>query len=145
MYTKRNYGILPRTVNGLMEDIFFNGVNKVNEETALFQVPVNILETDAGYDLHVVAPGLKKEDFKISIDKNLLTIAFEHKEEQKEENKEGKWLRSEYRMRSFKRNFTINEKVDVTKVAAKYADGILVVTLPKKETVESSTLEIAVN
>ena len=63
----------------------------------------------------------------------------------KEENKEGKWLRSEYRMRSFKRNFTVNEKVDVTKVAAKYADGILVVALPKKETVESSTLEIAVN
>ncbi len=145
MYTKRNYGILPRTVNGLMEDIFFNGVNKLNEETALFQVPVNILETDASYDLHVVAPGLKKEDFKISIDKNLLTISFEHKEEQKEEDKDGKWLRSEYRMRSFKRNFTINEKVDVTKIAAKYADGILVVTLPKKETVESSTLEIAVN
>jgi HSP20 family protein len=145
MYTKRNYGILPRTVNGLMEDIFFNGVNKVHEESALFQVPVNILETDASYDLHVVSPGLKKEDFKISIDKNLLTIAFEHKEEHKEENKEGKWLRSEYRMRSFKRNFTVNEKVDVTKVAAKYADGILVVALPKKETVESSTLEIAVN
>jgi HSP20 family protein len=145
MYTKRNYGILPRTVNGLMEDIFFNGVNKVNEETALFQVPVNILETDAGYDLHVVAPGLKKEDFKISIDKNLLTIGFEQKEESKEENKEGKWLRSEYRMRSFKRNFTMNEKVDVAKVSARYSDGILVVSLPKKETVESSTLEIAVN
>jgi HSP20 family protein len=144
MYTKRNYGIMPRTVNGLMEDIFFNGFDRVNPETALFQVPVNIMETDGSYDLHVVAPGLKKEDFKINVEKNILSISFEQQEE-KESSNEGKWLRSEYKMRSFKRNFTMNEKVETGKISAKYADGVLLVTLPKKEVSEPTTHEIAVN
>ncbi len=145
MYTKRSFGILPRTVNGLMEDIFFNGFDRTNGESALFQVPVNIKETEGSYDLHVVAPGLKKEDFKISVDKDILSISFEQKEENKEGSSEGKWLRSEYRMRSFKRNFTLNEKVDAGKISAKYADGVLLVTLTKKEVTEPATHEIAVN
>jgi len=145
MYTKRAYGMMPHTMNGLMEDIFFNGFNKPAERNALYQVPVNIKETNAAYELHVVAPGLKKEDFRLSVEKDMLTISFEHKEENKTEGEDGKWLRSEYKMKSFKRNFTMNEKVDSAKISAKYADGILAVTLPKKEQAEPTTHEIAVN
>lgn len=145
MYTKRAFGMMPHTMNGLMEDVFFNGFSKPAERSALYQVPVNIKETDAAYELHVVAPGLKKEDFRLSVEKDMLTISFEHKEENKTEGEDGKWLRSEYKMKSFKRNFTMNEKVDSTKISAKYADGILAVTLPKKEQVEPTTHEIAVN
>lgn len=145
MYTKTNYGILPRTVNSLMEDIFFNGMNKTGCETPSYHVPVNIKETEGSYDLHVVAPGLKKEDFKISIDKNILTISFEQKEENKEAATDGKWLRSEYKMHSFKRNFTLNEKVDTAAISAKYNDGVLLITLPKKEVSAPATHEIAVN
>lgn len=145
MYTKSNYGILPRTVNSLMEDIFFNGFNKNTAETTGYHVPVNIKETDASYDLHVVAPGLKKEDFKISVDKNMLTISFEQQEENKEVATDGKWLRNEYRMRSFKRNFTLNEKVDTAAISAKYNDGVLLITLPKKEASTPAAHEIAVN
>ena len=136
---------MPRTMNGLMEDLFLNGLNKPAEAGALYQVPVNIKETDTAYELHVVAPGLKKEDFRLSVEKDMLTISYEHKEENKAEGDNGKWLRSEYKMKSFKRNFTMNEKVDSAKISAKYADGILAVTLPKKEQAEPTTHEITVN
>src|ERR1019366_7760375 len=132
---------MPNILGGIFEDAFHNNWN---HEFKTSSVPVNIYETDKGYDLHVVAPGLKKEDFRISVEKDMLTISFGHKDENKEAH-EGKWIRTEYRMKSFKRNFTMNEKVDAGKIAAKYADGVLVVTLPKKEVAEPRVHEIAVN
>jgi len=145
MYTTRNFGMMPRTVNGLMEDLFFKGFHKTNDDAALFQVPVNIQETEGSYNLHVIAPGLKKEDIKIATDKNMLTISYDQKEESKEESTDNKWIRSEYRMRSFKRSFTMTDKIDAAKITAKYADGVLLVTLPKKEPSEPTTHEIPVN
>jgi len=142
---KRTYGLMPRTIGGLMEDVLQNGWSRVNDEISSFTAPVNIQETDKSYDLHLIAPGLKKEDFKISIDQNTLNISFEQKTENKEQPQDGKWLRNEYRMRSFKRSFTLNDKIDAGKIAAKYSDGVLVVTLPKKENSESEVHEISVN
>ena len=141
MYYKRNYGVMP----GFLENVLQNGWNNLAEEANLSSVPVNIMETDKSYELHVVAAGLKKEDFKLNIDRNILNISFEQKEENKEQPQEGKWLRKEYRMRSFKRSFTLNDKIDATKISAKYADGILNITLPKKEVSEPTTQEINVN
>ncbi len=136
---KSHYGFSPRAINGL-----FDGFSKAfnDESWAGITVPVNIKETDKEYELHLVAPGLKKEDFKISLDKNILNISFEQKEEAKEEG--AKWLRNEYRFRSFKRSFTLNEKVNSSAISAKYNDGILNISLPKKENVEASTQEISV-
>lgn len=129
-----------------MEDIFNNGMNRINEEVSAFTAPVNIEETDKSYELHVIAAGLKKEDFKISTDKNILNISYEQKAESKEEGAPvSKWLRTEFRMKSFKRSFTMNEKVDTGKIAAKYTDGILQITLPKKEVTEPDAHEISVN
>ena len=147
MYYKRNFGIAPRTIGGLMEDMVQNGWTKFNEEVSSYVAPVNIQETDKSYDLHLVAPGLKKEDFRINLEKDTLTISYQHGE-QKEENKDQpkeKWLRSEYRMRSFKRSFTLNEKVDAGNISAKYTDCVLLVTLPKKDVSEPVKHEIAVN
>jgi HSP20 family protein len=145
MYYKRNYAITPRTIGGLMEDVFQNGWARLNEEVNAYTAPVNIKETDQSYELSLAAPGLKKDDFKISTDKNILHISFEQKEENKEEKEDGKWLRTEYRMRSFKRSFNLNEKIEAAKIAAKYADGVLAITLPKKEVSEPSAHEISVN
>jgi HSP20 family protein len=142
---KRNYGFMPRTIGGLMEDVMHNGLHRFNDELSSFAAPVNIQETDKSYDLHVMAPGLKKEDFKINVDQNTLHISYEQKAENKEQPQDGKWLRNEYRMRSFKRSFTLNDKIDASKIAAKYADGVLVVTLPKKENSEPEVHEISVN
>lgn len=144
MYMKRNYAVMPRTVGGFLEEAFQHGWNHLNEEVTAMSVPVNIHETDNSYELHLVAAGLKKEDFRINIEKNILTVSVEQKEENKE-GQEGKWIRNEYKMKSFKRSFSLNDKVDTGKIAAKYADGILTVTLPKKETSEPATHQIAVN
>ena len=145
MYYKRNYGVTPRTISGLMEDVLHNGWSRINEEVNSFTAPVNIQETDKSYELHLVAPGLKKEDFKINLEKNVLTVSFEQKEENKEQGQDGKWLRNEYQLKSFKRSFSLNEKVDTTNIAAKYNDGVLLVTLPKKEVSEPAATEISVN
>jgi len=142
---KRNYGFMPRTIGGLMEDALQNGLARVSDEVSAFAAPVNIHESDKSYDLHVIAPGLKKEDFKLNVDKNTLTVAFEQKAENNEQPQDGKWLRNEYRMRSFKRSFILNDKVENGKISAKYADGILVVSLPKKENSEPEKQEISVN
>ena len=142
---KRTYGLMPRTIGGLMEDVLQNGWSRVNDEISAFAAPVNIQETDKSYELHLIAPGLKKEDFKINIEQNTLHISFEQKTENKEQAQEGKWLRNEYRMKSFKRSFTLNDKIEAGKIAAKYTDGVLVITLPKKETSEPEAHEISVN
>lgn len=143
MYTK-NFGIMPRTVNGLMDELFFNGAHR-QEANALYQVPANIFESASAYQLQIVAPGLKKEDFNVAIDKNLLSISFEHKDELNEADKDGKWLRTEFKLRSFKRSFTLNEKIDTANINAKYENGILTVALPKKEMVEPTKQIIAIN
>jgi HSP20 family protein len=142
---KRNYGFAPRTFGGLMEDVLQNGWARVNDEVSAIAAPVNIQETDKSYDLHLIAPGLKKEDFKINIDQNTLHISFEQKAEDKEQPQDSKWLRNEYRTKSFKRSFTLNDKIETGKIAAKYADGVLVVSLPKKENSEPVAQEISVN
>lgn len=145
MYYKSKYGVMPRTFGGLIEDVFQNGVNIFHDDVPVrSNVPVNIKETDKSYELHVVAPGLHKEDIKINVDRDILTISFEQKEEATEKA-EGKWLRNEYHFRSFKRSFTLNEKVDAANINAKYNDGILNVSLPKKENAEPTAHQISVS
>lgn len=144
MYNRRNFGFAPRTFGTFIEDALQNGVNRFNEEFSAFSAPVNVQETEKGYELQVIAPGLKKEDFKVSVDRNLLTISYEHKEEEKAEGQEPKVLRNEYRQRSFKRTFTLNEKVEAGNISAKYTDGILYISLPKKENVANPAQDITV-
>ena len=142
---KRNYGIMPRTLGGFIEDALHNGYSRVNEEISSFSAPVNIRETDNSYEMQLAAPGLKKEDFKINIDQNVLHISYEHKEENKEQQDSNKWLRSEFKQKSFKRSFTLNEKIDTGKISAKYTDGLLHVTIAKKEVSAPLVHEISVN
>lgn len=103
-------------------------------------VPVNILETEKGYSLEVVAPGFEKKDFKVNLDQQVLTISAEKKEEVKDETK--KQIRKEYNYRSFKRVFTIDEKIEANNIEAQYVNGVLTLNLPKKETVKETAKEI---
>ena len=96
-------------------------------------IPVNIRETDKSYEMSLIAPGLKKEDLKLNVNDELLTVSYEQKQEQNDENKEQGWLRKEYRMQSFSRSFTLDDSVDVNKITASYDNGILHLSLPKKE------------
>ena len=126
---------------------FFNLMDKFMTDD--FQTPahysrpeVNIVETEKSYALEVIAPGMKKEDFKIAIEKDLLTISYEKKESSEE--KTDKYIRKEFSMNSFKRSFTLNEKLNAEGVTAKYENGVLHVNIPKAEvkTVEVKTVEI---
>jgi HSP20 family protein len=105
-------------------------------------VPVNIKETKDGYALDVVAPGFEKNDFTLNLEKNILTISGERKSEEKSENE--KEIRSEYSYRSFKRVFTLDEKIDGEKIEAKYVNGVLTLNLPKKAEVKASAKEISI-
>lgn len=93
---------------------------------------VNIKENEQSFELELVAPGQKKEDFNIEIENDLLTISTEAKTE-KIEQEEGKFTRREFRIFSFKRAFTLPETVKADEINAAYKDGILTLTLPKKE------------
>ncbi len=97
---------------------------------------VNVKESDEAFDIEVAAPGMNKEDFKVNLENNVLTISSEKKEEKKEEEK-GRYTRREFSYQSFQRSFTIPENlVEGDKISAKYCDGLLCINLPKKEEVK---------
>lgn len=108
--------------------------------------PVNIIETNDDYQLELNVAGRKKEDFKITVDKNILTVSFEKKEDNAEENKEQnkKFVKKEFVIQSFKRSFTLDEKINADAIDAKYENGILLLSLPKKEEVKVLPKEISV-
>lgn len=93
---------------------------------------VNIKEDEDNYIVQVAVPGMKKDDFNIELENNILTVYSE--KEEKAESDEDNYKRREFRYASFRRSFTLPEnKVDGEKVKAAYNDGVLHVTLPKKE------------
>ena len=92
---------------------------------------VNIVEHNNGFRLEVAAPGLKKEDFKINLENNVLTISAQ--QEQKNEETTEKYTRKEFSFASFRRSFTLPNTVDAEQVNAAYADGVLKIELPKKD------------
>lgn len=105
--------------------------------------PVNIVENKTDYAIEVAAPGLEKSEFKIQVDKNLLTISVDNKETV--ENKEGgRSVRKEFSHRAFKRSFTLDDKIDASGIVARYENGILKLTLPKKEEEKESSKDITV-
>jgi HSP20 family protein len=138
-----------RSFNNLVDDLFSelpvlykNGTDQVFKGF----VPVNILESDKGYSLEVVAPGFEKSDFKVNVDHDVLTVSAEKKEEVKENAENGekasKQVRREYSFRSFKRSFTLDEKIDAAGIEAKYNNGVLTLNLPKREVVKASAQQI---
>lgn len=92
---------------------------------------VNIVEMKDQYEVALAVPGMKKDDFKIDIDGNMLTITSE--KEEKIEEKERKFTRKEYSYSSFSRTFTLPEAVNKDKIEARYEDGVLKIALPYKE------------
>ena len=116
-----------------------NGISKVLTVPA-----VNIAEESDCYKATLAVPGMKKEDFDIDVDGNLLTISAE-KEEQKEE-KDKKYTRKEYNYSSFSRSFTLPNEVKKDSIVAKYNNGLLELTLPKKDDAKAaSTKKVKVN
>lgn len=128
--------------NNLLSDVFPQMPSLYKED--LRQVaPVNIKETEKEYLLDIVAPGMNKEDFSINIENNQLTISAEKKEETVNENE--KQIRKEFKFQSFKRSFTLDEKINADNISAQYVNGVLTLNLPKKKEVKPATKQIAIN
>ncbi len=95
---------------------------------------VNIIETNDDFRIEVAAPGMKREDFKVELDNNMLVISSEREEKNEEKDKNGNYTRREFSYQSFQRSFALPENmVDGEKISARYKDGILHITVPKRE------------
>lgn len=100
--------------------------------TGIHNVPaVNIVEHESGFRLEVAAPGLKKEDFKLNLENNVLTVSA--KLETSNEETTEKYSHKEFSFQTFKRTFTLPETANAEQISANYADGVLKVEIPKKE------------
>ena len=129
-------------VDGLFSDIPVLFKNGNNQSQWNGFAPVNIKETGKNYSIDVAAPGFDKADFKVSLDQDILTISAEKKDEVKKEGE--KEIRREHSSRSFKRSFTLDEKIDAATIEAKYVNGVLTLNLPKKEEVKTASKEISI-
>ena len=135
-----------KSFNNFMDDFFATVPSILRDDfitpSSRSFTPVNIKETENDYVLDVVAPGFQKEDFKINLDNNTLTVSTEKKEET--ENKNEKFIRKEFKQQSFSRSFTIDENIDVENISAKYVNGILTLNLAKKQQVKPEVKEISI-
>lgn len=127
---KRRSADFPSIFDELFQTDWLGGtINSVGTKS---NIPaVNIKETDEDFALEVAAPGKVKEDFKLSLDHDLLTISTE--EQKDETKKEDNYTRREFSFSSFKRSFKLPQTVNKKEINATYTNGILQVTLPKRE------------
>lgn len=136
---------LSKSIDGMMKE-FFNdfpaALNKTMREDVLHFPPVNIIEKAGSYELQVAAPGFEKTDFNVALDQNVLTISSAKKEAS--QTTENKMIRKEFSYRTFKRSFTLDEKINAEAISAKYENGILTLDLPKKEEIKQSAREISI-
>jgi HSP20 family protein len=137
-----------KSFNNLVDDFFTQMPSLFRDDFSTtygrHAAPVNITETEQDFVLELVAPGLEKEDFKINLEQNNLTISAERKPVAPEAKVEGKQIMKEYSFASFKRSFTIDEKIDATNIVAKYTNGVLTLNLPKKAEVKEAAKHISI-
>lgn len=128
--------MLPMTRNSwpsLVDEFFGKDLlgNILDNYTGINMPAVNIVEEKDNYMIEVAAPGLEKKDFKIDLNNNVLTISSEISDEK--EDKQERYMRREFSYSSFKRSFTLPDTAQVDKIAANHKNGILQITIPKKE------------
>ncbi|MPT31953.1 MAG: Hsp20/alpha crystallin family protein [Chryseobacterium sp.] len=132
---RTNGSLLPADARSMFDDFFnrelFNWGNNNFSASRTTLPSVNIKELEKAFEVEVAAPGMQKEDFKVTLDGNLLTIA-SSKEDKKEENS-GNYTRKEFSYQSFQRSFELSKDVDDDNIEAKYENGILRLNIPKKE------------
>ena len=129
---KRNENWLPSVFDDMFKTDWLGGTTNVNNIGT--RIPaVNIHESAENFIVEVAAPGKSKEDFKIELDNDVLTISAEDKIEKETSEKNGKYTRREFSYSTFKRAFSLPDTVDNSKIAANYNNGVLEIALPKKE------------
>ena len=131
---KRNNSLLPG-FNDVFDSIF--------NDRMVSRVPAaNICETPDHFHIELAAPGLKKEDFKLNLDRNILNISVEQRSENNDNQKN--YSRREYSYNSFVRSFTLPETADDNGIEAEYTDGVLKINIAKKEEAKSVSRQIEI-
>ncbi len=127
---RRTGGNLPSFIDEFFGKDWMDSV--FSDRPGISTPAVNVKETGEDFLIEVAAPGLDKKDFKLDLENNVLTISSE-KEFKDEEKEEGHYMRREFSYTSFSRSFTLPEAVDVEKIKARHKDGVLLISIPKRE------------
>lgn len=136
---KKNGSSLLNPLPMLFDDFFnrdmFDLGNSNFSNTNTTIPAVNIKETAENYEVEVAAPGMTKNDFRVELDGNVLTISSERTNRKEDnENEMERYSRKEFSYQSFQRSFTLQKDVvDIDKIQAKYENGLLHLIIPKKE------------
>ena len=135
---KRTQHWLPNVFNDFFNDDFYGSVLGRRQAAS---PAVNVVDTGNGFRIEVGAPGIAKEDFKVDINKdNVLTISAEKKTEA--ENRNERYLRKEFGYSQFKQTLLLPDEIDKDAIAASYENGVLSVSVPKKEKPDEETHKV---
>jgi HSP20 family protein len=134
----KSNGTMFPAIPSLFDDLFTRGwldssLSNWRESGATLPA-VNVMETNGDFRIEVAAPGMKRSDFKVELDNNILTISSQREDRNEEKDQNGNYTRREFSYQSFQRSFSLPEnKVLGDKITARYVDGILHVIVPKAE------------
>ena len=137
---KRNINnLVPSLWNDLLEKEWplMPGLATVNGTNA----PVNVKENKDKFSLEILTPGFNKEDFKIDLDNNMLSVSVEKMDEVLDSKLDEKYTRKEFSFHSFSKVFTMPESVDTEKMNATYNNGVLSIDIPKREEAKAKPIK----
>ena len=122
---------VPSLLPGFFDEPFFN-LDWSGDKSWLSEIPpANVVEKTGEFDIELAVPGMSKDDFHVTCENGVLNISAE--KEEKSEEKEKNFTRREYNYTSFSRSFSLPESVKTDQVKARYENGVLKLTVPKKE------------
>ena len=127
--------------SSMFDDLFGRDYNK-GLKTGTTVPAVNLREDDKSYQIEMAAPGLKKEDFKIDLHENIITISSQKQTENEVKDEQQHYTRREFSFTSFSRSFNVPENTNLEGVSASYENGVLSISLPKKEIVKPEPKQI---
>ena len=125
----RTHDFVPTSYSAIVDKFFNSSFGREGGST--FSPSTDVAETEKSFEIQLAVPGMKKEDFKLEVNENQLTISGERKFNDERKEKDFRLIESRYG--TFSRSFRVPENVDASKINARYVNGILEVTLPKDE------------
>ncbi len=119
------------SMSEVMDNMLDRNFNTGFEKNCGCVPATNILEKEEGFEIQLAVPGMKKEDFKLEMEEDVLSVIYEKKEEEKKAGEE--YLQREFDMDEFTRSFSVPKTADVENIKARYDAGILYISVPKQD------------
>lgn len=138
----RRSRFLPDTINSVMNDPFFRFLEELPSEGREWSPAVEVIENEAEFRFTLEVPGMEQKDISIEFDNGVLTFTGE---KSSEEHQNGERVRSERWYGKFSRSFTLPKSADPEKIAANLKNGVLVVTVQKREEAKPRKVEVSIS